>query len=83
MRQTIHGKIVFTDVLTDESYFKELRLVFLFMCGIIASKNEETGDSLLNGMAEHISGLLRTSDQKVKSCMALACDSLFEHYLSL
>ena len=81
--QIIHGKIVFTDVLTDERYFKELRLVFLFMCGIIASKNEETGNSLLIGMAEHISGLLRTSDQKVKSYMALACDSLFEHYLSL
>ena len=81
--QIIHGQIVFTDVLTDERYFKELRLVFLFMCGIIASKNEETGNSLLIGMAEHISGLLRTSDQKVKSCMALACDSLFEHYLSL
>ena len=81
--QIIHGKIVFTDVLTDERYFKELRLVFSFMCGIIASKNEETGNSLLIGMAEHISGLLRTSDQKVKSYMALACDSLFEHYLSL
>ena len=81
--QIIHGKIVFTDVLTDERYFKELRLVFLFMCGIMASKNEETGNSLLIGMAEHISGLLRTSDQKVKSCMSLACDSLFEHYLSL
>ena len=81
--QIIHGKIVFTDVLTDERYFKELRLVFLFMCGIMASKNEETGNSLLISMAEHISGLLRTSDQKVKSCMSLACDSLFEHYLSL
>ncbi|CAH3173355.1 unnamed protein product, partial [Porites evermanni] len=81
--QIIHGQIVFTDVLTDERYFKELRLVFLFMCGIMASKNEETGNSLLIGMAEHISGLLRTSDQKVKSYMALACDSLFEHYLSL
>ena len=82
--QIIHEQIVLTDVLTDERYFKELRLVFLFMCGIVASKNEETGNSrLLIGMAEHISGLLRTSDQKVKSCMALACDSLFEHYLSL
>ena len=82
--QIIHGQIVLTDVLTDERYFKELRLVFLLMCGIIASKNEETGNSrLLIGMAEHISGLLRTSDQKVKSCMALACDSLLEHYLSL
>ena len=81
--QIIHGQIVFTDVLTDERYFKELRLVFLFMCGIMASINEETGNSLLIGMAEHISGLLRTSDQKVKSCMSLACDSLFEHYLSL
>ena len=81
--QIIHGQIVFTDVLTDERYFKELRLVFLFMCGIIVSKNEETANSLLISMAEHISGLLRTSDQKVKSCMSLACDSLFEHYLSL
>ena len=81
--QIIHRQIVFTDVLADERYFKELRLVFLFMCGIMASKSEETGNSLLISMAEHISGLLRTSDQKVKSCMSLACDSLFEHYLSL
>ena len=81
--QIIYGQIVFTDVLTDERYFKELRLVFLFMCGIMASKNEETGNSLLISMAKHINGLLRTSDQKVKSCMSLACDSLFEHYLSL
>ena len=81
--QIIHGQIAFAYVLTDERYLKELRLVFLFMCGIVASNNEETGNSLLIGMAEHISGLLRTCDQKVKSYMSLACDSLFEHYLSL
>ena len=81
--QVIDGQIDFADVLTDERYLKELKEVFLFMSGIIAFKREEIGESILISMAEHISGLLRTSHQKVKSYMTLACASLLEYDLSL
>ena len=76
--QVIDGQIDFAHVLTDERYLKELKEVFLFMSGIIAFKSEEIGESILICMAKHISGLLRRSDQKVKSYMALACACVFE-----
>ncbi|CAH3193879.1 unnamed protein product [Porites evermanni] len=76
--QVIDGQIDFADVLTDERYLKELKDVFLVMSGIIAFKRDEIGESILISMAEHISGLLRTSHQKVKSYMTLACACVFE-----
>ena len=81
--QVIERKIDFADVLTGERYLKELKEVFLFMSGVIAFKSEEIGESILISMAKHISGLLRTSDQKVKSYMALACACVTECDLSL
>ena len=81
--QIIDGQTDFAQVLTDERYLKELKEVLLFMSGIIASNNEEAEESIFISMAEHISGLLRTSDQKVKSYMTLACSCLLEYYLSL
>ena len=81
--QIIDGQTDFADVLTDGRYLKELKEVFLFMSGIIASNNEEAGEAIFISMAEHIGGLLRASDQKVKSYMTLACACLLEYYLSL
>ena len=81
--QIIDGQTDFAQVLTDERYLKELKEVLLFMSGIIASNNEEAEESIFISMAEHVSGLLRTSDQKVKSYMTLACSCLLEYYLSL
>ena len=81
--QVIDGQIDFADVLTDERYLKELKEVFLFMSGIIAFKREEIVESILISMAEHISGLLRTSHQKVKLFMTLACECVFECDASL
>ena len=81
--QIIDGQINFADVLTDERYLKELKEVFLFMSGIMASESEKTVKSTLISMAKHISGLLRTSDQNVKSYMALACACVVECDLSL
>ena len=81
--QVIDGQIDFADVLTDERYLKELKNVFLVMSGIIAFKSEEIVESILISMAEHISGLLRTSHQKVKSFMTLACACVFECDASL
>ena len=81
--QVIERKIDFADLLTDERYLKELKEVFLFMSGIIALESEKTVKSTLISMAKHISGLLRTSDQKVKSYMTLACACLQEYDFSL
>ena len=81
--QVIDGQIDFAHVLTDERYLKELKEVFLFMIGIIAFKREEIVESILICMAKHISGLLRRSDQKVRSYMGLACACVFECYHSL
>ena len=81
--QVIDGQIDFAHVLTDERYLKELKEVFLFMSGIIAFKREEIVESILISMAEHISGLLRTSHQKVKLFMTLACECVFECDASL
>ena len=81
--QIIDGQIDFAHVLTDERYLKELKEVFLFMSGIIAFKREEIVESILISMAEHISGLLRTSHQKVKLFMTLACECVFECDASL
>ena len=81
--QVIERKIDFADLLTDERYLKELKEVFLFMSGIIAFKREEIAESIHICMAKHISGLLRRSDQKVKSYMTLACACVFECDASL
>ena len=81
--QVIDGQIDFAHVLTDERYLKELKNVFLFMSGIIAFKREEIVESIVISMAEHISGLLRTSHQKVKWYMGLACACVLECELSL
>ena len=81
--QVIDGQTDFAHVLTDERYLKELKEVFLFMSGIIAIKSEKIGESILICMAKHISGLLRRSDQKVKSYMTLACACVFECDASL
>ena len=81
--QVIDGQIDFADVLTDERYLKELKNVFLVMSGIIAFKREEIVESIVISMAEHISGLFRTSHQKVKWYMGLACACVVECELSL
>ena len=81
--QIINRQNDFVNVLTDERYSKELKEVFFFMSGIIASESKDTGESILISMAEHISGLFRASHQKVKSYMTLACACLHEYDFSL
>ena len=81
--QVIDGQIDFADLLTDKRYLKKLKDVFLVMSGIIAFKRKEIVESILISMAEHISGLLGTSHQKVKSYMTLACACVFECDASL
>ena len=81
--QIINRQNDFVNVLTDERYSKELKEVFFFMSGIIASESKDTGESIFISMAEHISGLFRASPQKVKSYMTLACACLHEYDFSL
>ena len=81
--QIINRQNDFVNVLTDERYSKELKEVFFFMSGIIASESKDTGESIFISMAEHISGLFHASHQKVKSYMTLACACLHEYDFSL
>ena len=81
--QIINRQNDFVNVLTDERYSNELKEVFFFMSGIIASESKDTGESIFISMAEHISGLFRASHQKVKSYMTLACACLHEYDFSL
>ena len=81
--QIINRQNDFVNVLTDERYSKELKEVFFFMSGIIASESKDTGESIFISMAKHISGLFRASHQKVKSYMTLACACLHEYDFSL
>ena len=81
--QIINRQNDFVNVLTDERYSKELKEVFFFMSGIIASESKDTGESIFISMAEHISGLFCASHQKVKSYMTLACACLHEYDFSL
>ena len=81
--QIINRQNDFVNVLTDERYSKELKEVFFFMSGIIASESKDTGESIFISMAEHISGLFCASHQKVKSYMTLACACLREYDFSL
>ena len=81
--QIINRQNDFVNVLTDERFSKELKEVFFFMSGIIASESKDTGESIFISMAKHISGLFRASHQKVKSYMTLACACLHEYDFSL
>ena len=69
-----------------QEFFVDFYLAFQIIDGQIDFANvftDETGEFILISMAKHISGLLRTSDQKVKSYMALACACVVKSDLSL
>lgn len=67
-----------SSVVDDEVYSNELRQVFIFMSGIIASQNEESAVSLVRSLARKINCLLRDPDSDVRSHMRLACDCISE-----
>ena len=52
--QVINKERDFTSVVDDKRFLDELRQVFLFMYGIIASRSEETAVSLISGIAKKI-----------------------------
>ena len=52
--QVINKERDFTSVVDDKRFLDELRQVFLFMYGIIASRSEETAVSLISSIAKKI-----------------------------
>ena len=71
--QVISKERDFTSVVDDKRYLHELRQVFLFMSGIIASRSEETAMSFFIVIAKKIS-----SAEDRRSYMHLACECLLE-----
>lgn len=76
--QILHEETDCASVVNNERYSNELRQVFIFMSGIIASQSEETAVSLVRSLAAKINCLLRDPDGDVRSHMRLACDCILE-----
>ena len=76
--QIIEGKVDCDSVVTDKRYRKELRQVFLFMSGIVASQCEETAVRLVKSITKNINLLGRTSHSKADKNLQLAFDCITE-----
>ena len=76
--QILRKEIDCASVVNNERYSNELRQVFIFMSGIIASQSEESAVSLVRSLAAKINCLLREPDSDVRSHMRLACDCISE-----
>ena len=76
--QIINKETDCASVVADERYLDELRQVFLFMSGIVASRSEETVVSLVCGLSARINSLLRAPDRDVRSYLQLACEVISE-----
>ena len=76
--QIINKETDCASVVADERYLDELRQVFLFMSGIVASRSEETLVSLVCGLSARINSLLRAPDRDVRSYLQLACEVISE-----
>ena len=75
--QILDGVIECVSVVKDKRFREELKQVFLFMIGILASTSEETAETVIKLMAENIN--LKDSDCKEDICvlfnLALGCIS--------
>ncbi|XP_068699994.1 nucleotide-binding oligomerization domain-containing protein 2-like [Montipora foliosa] len=74
----LDGAIEEKSVLTEESYFRQLNQVFMFMSGILASKSEETVVSIVTGVASLASVTGRRSPADPNSYLELALDVIEE-----
>ena len=72
----IDGDIDYKSVVTDQRYENELKQVFVFTIGVLASTSEKTAESFVESIALHISSkpLVRIS-----SLLLFALDCLSEH----
>ena len=63
----VEGDIDCESVVTDRRYYYELKQVFLFFIEILASKSEETSESLVKSMALNINSIQLNSISSLKS----------------
>lgn len=65
-------------VVADDRFWDELKPVFLFMAGIIASQSNDTAASLVFSITLEINSALRTANKDVILLMRLACECISE-----
>ena len=75
----IEGDIDCESVVTDHRYNYELKQVFLFFTGILASTSEQTSESLVKSMAVNINFVSLKSHKDVSERVLFALESLSEY----
>ena len=73
----VEGDIDCESVVTDRRYYYELKQVFLFFIEILASKSEETSESLVKSMALNINSIQLNSISSLKSATDVSNRVLF------
>ena len=73
----VEGDIDCESVVTDRRYYYELKQVFLFFIEILASKSEETSESLVKSMAFNINSIQLDSISSLKSATDVSNRVLF------
>lgn len=76
--QILKEELDCASVVADDRYSDELKQVFLFMAGIIASQSNETAESLVLSIILEINSALRTANKDVILLMRLACECISE-----
>ena len=76
--QNLDGSIDCVSVVRDERFKKELKEVFLFMFGILASTSKKTAESVIKIMAENINLIDPDCDRDIRVLFHLALGCILE-----
>ena len=76
--QILDGSIDCVSVVRDERFKKELKEVFLFMFGILASTSKKTAESVIKIMAENINLIDPDCDRDIRVLFHLALGCILE-----
>ena len=76
--QILDGVIECVSVVKDERFKDELKQVFLFMFGILASTRKETAESIIKILAENINLIGPDCDEDISVLFHLALDCILE-----
>ena len=76
--QILDGSIDCISVVRDERFKNELKEVFLFMIGILASTSKETAESVIKIMAENINLIDSDCDKDIRGLFQLALGCILE-----
>ena len=76
--QILDGGIDCVSVVNDERFKDELKQVFLFMIGILASTSKETAESVIKIMAENINLIDPDCDKDIRGLFHLALGCILE-----